>query len=95
MTELLVKFQEMFEITNDKKDYVLSSVMIEWLNTNGFTRKRHITYGRIIPINITKLGIDINKYVTLNKYENVESVPKKIDGKTKQVWTGIKKRVVS
>jgi phage/plasmid-associated DNA primase len=70
-------FKHDFKFTDDVEDYVESAVMIEWIKKN----KHNIT--------ITKLGRDINKFCEQNNLKNVMSKPKKIGGKTKQVWVGI------
>ena len=76
--DYITKLKNDFNITNNEGDCVESVVLQEWIKQNK------------LNISMTKLGRDINKYVTLKKYENVKSVPKKIEGKTRQVWTGIK-----
>jgi phage/plasmid-associated DNA primase len=70
-------FKHDFKFTDDAEDYVESAVMIEWIKKN----KHNIT--------ITKLGRDINKFCEQNNLKNVKSKPKKIGGKSKQVWVGI------
>lgn len=72
------KLENDFEITNDPEDYIESAVLIEWIKLNK------------LNISITKLGRDINKYCILKKFENVESKVKKISGKARQCWFGIK-----
>lgn len=65
-----------FEITDNDKDYVLSSTIESWL------KPKHIS--------MTKFGNEMNKYAKLNNLNNVKSHPKKINGKVKQVWFGLK-----
>ena len=67
-----------FEFTDCETDYVESSVIVEWIKNN----KHNIT--------ITKLGRDINKYVNQNNLKNISSNVKKISGKPRRVWIGIK-----
>ena len=38
-----------------------------------------------------KFGMEITKYATINKYTNVYSKDKKINGKSKRCWFGVKK----
>ena len=71
-------FKNDFEITNNENDFVLSSLLVDWIKINKHN------------ISITKLGREINKYVIEKELKNVESKAKKIGGKTKQVWSGIK-----
>ena len=76
--EYVDKFKNNFDITDNENDYVESSVMIEWIKENK------------LNISMTKLGRDINKYCKQNNLTNVKSKLKKIGGKPKQVWFGIK-----
>jgi hypothetical protein len=39
---------------------------------------------------MTKIGRGLNKYAELHKMENLHSHPKKLGGKAKQVWLGVK-----
>lgn len=73
---LITEFTNDFEITNDENDYVTSSVLQSWLNPKN--------------ISITKFGLEMNKHAKLNGFENIKTKPKKINGKTKQVWIGLK-----
>lgn len=72
------KFKIDFEFTDDEKDFVLSSKIESWLETNK------------LGISMTKFGVDINKYVKINNLKNTRTKDKKINGKTKKVWFGIK-----
>ena len=72
------KLKNEFEITNNSEDYVESAVLDAWIKQNK------------LNISMTKLGRDINKYCLLKKFENVESKLKKISGKPKSCWFGIK-----
>tara|TARA_R110000868_G_scaffold185862_2_gene427899 strand:+ start:2617 stop:5163 length:2547 start_codon:yes stop_codon:yes gene_type:complete len=72
------KLKEDFEITNDEDEFVESARIQEWIKQKK------------LNISITKLGRDINKYAALKKYDNVKSIQKKIEGKTRHIWTGIK-----
>jgi hypothetical protein len=76
--DIFDEFMKVYELTNDEKDYILSSELVEWVKDKCIT--------------ITKLGRDINKYSKNNNLNNILSKAKKINGKTSQVWTGIKLR---
>ena len=39
---------------------------------------------------MTKMGVELNKHCKLNELKDVKSDVKKIGGKTKRVWFGIK-----
>lgn len=71
-------FKDEFEITNDASDYIKSSDIQTWLDNKK------------LGITITKFGIEMNKYVALNKLDNVKSIQKKVAGKGMKVWCGIK-----
>jgi len=71
-------FKFEFDITNNKEDYVLSEDIQSWLDNKK------------LGITITKFGKELNKYALLNKFENVESKNKKVNGKVKKAWYGIK-----
>jgi hypothetical protein len=74
----LNKFTIDYKITNQESDYVRSSEIEAWLveKKTGVSMKR--------------FGMDMKQYTTKNKLANVISKPKKINGKTVQVWYGIK-----
>jgi hypothetical protein len=67
-----------YEITNLNEDYVMSNDLQDWIDNNklGLTMK--------------KFGMELKKYCCLRKFENVNSVDKKVSGKTKKVWIGLK-----
>jgi len=71
-------FKNDFEITNNDDDYTTSSDIQKWIDDNK------------LGITFTKFGMELNKYCKINKLENIVSKQKKIQGKNKQVWTGIK-----
>ena len=73
---LMESFKQTYEITNNEKDYILSSELVEWVKSKGIT--------------ITKLGRDINKYSEGKGFTNVKTKPKKIQGKTCNCWVGIR-----
>ena len=39
---------------------------------------------------MTKFAIELKKYCSIKKFNNVESKDKKLQGKTKKCWIGIK-----
>ena len=41
-------------------------------------------------VTMTKLGRDLNKYAETNKFENIKSKAKKVEGKTCICWIGIR-----
>lgn len=72
------KFKIDFEITNDEKDFILSSKIESWIDSHK------------LGISMTKFGVDMNKYVKINDLKNVLSKNKKINGKVQKAWFGIK-----
>ena len=66
------------EITNNSNDYIESKDIEFWLKHGGF------------KVSTTKFGLEMNKYAKLHKQENVYSKDKKISGKTRKVWYGLK-----
>jgi hypothetical protein len=71
-------FKNDFELSNDVKDYVTSEEIQKWIDE----KKLGITF--------TKFGMEMNKYCKIYKLENINSKDKKIQGKTRKVWVGIK-----
>ena len=72
------KFLEDFEMTNNPEHYVTSSEIHDWNedHKNG--------------ISDTKMGRDITTYAAKHKMDNVIRKIKKINGKSTQVWVGIR-----
>lgn len=68
-----------YEITNVETDYVQSADIEWWINSQD------------LGISMMKFGMEITKYATINKYTNVYSKVKSINGKNKRCWFGIKK----
>jgi hypothetical protein len=77
-TTIIGSFLNDYEISNDPNDFVKSSDVEEWLKKGKFL------------VTMTKLGLELNKYVKIHKLENVESKNKKIGGKAMKCWFGIK-----
>ena len=75
---ILVKFKQDFQLTNDVNDYVKSSVIQEWIKKTK------------LDTSMKKFGMLMNKECLLKKLDKIESKVKKITGKTPQVWVGIK-----
>lgn len=72
-------FMKDFDFTNDdENDYIVSEDLQKWLEEKK------------LGISMTKFGIELNKYCKIHKLENVYSKQKKVKGKVKQVWYGIK-----
>jgi hypothetical protein len=69
-----------YEITDVATDFVKSSELQDWLDIKK------------LGISITKLVRELNYYAIINPLENLQTKPKKIAGKTTQVWFGIKER---
>ena len=67
-----------FELTNNPKDWVLSTDIQKWIDDNK------------LGITMTKMGVELNKHCKLNELKDIKSDVKKIGGKTKRVWFGIK-----
>jgi len=77
---ILDKFLKDYKITNIVKDYVKCSEIRAWNEEN----KTGITD--------TRMGRDLTAYAMKHKFENVYTKPKKIDGKTVQVWYEISEK---
>lgn len=75
---ILVKFKQDFELTNDVNDFVKSSVIQEWIKKTK------------LDTSMKKFGMLMKKECLLKKLDKIESKVKKIAGKTPQVWVGIK-----
>lgn len=72
-------FTTEFELTNNEKDYVTSGDIQLWLNEQD------------LGISITKLAITLKKHVSIHKLDNICKKVKKINGKSYNVWVGIKR----
>ena len=68
-----------YEITNEETDFVQSTDIELWINEQD------------LGITMMKFGIEITKYATIHKYNNVYSKVKRLFGKTTRCWIGIKK----
>jgi phage/plasmid-associated DNA primase len=79
--DIVKKFLVDFEITNNPEDYTASDEIQEWLKTaaNGIT--------------IKKFGSELKRHCAAKKYEQVNNDNKKLLGRVKKVWYGIKRIV--
>jgi phage/plasmid-associated DNA primase len=68
-----------FEVTNNTEDYVESADIQEYLEVNK------------IDMSMKKFGTLLMKYCAINKCDKVKSDNKKVKGKVKKVWFGIKR----
>jgi phage/plasmid-associated DNA primase len=75
--DIMQSFLEEFEITSTETDYVRSDEIEQWLQEFNIT--------------ITKFSIEFKKYLTIHKIENVYNKQKKIAGKPKMVWVGLRR----
>ena len=75
--DIMTKFQEKYEITNDPLDYVKSCDIEGWTTVNGNTSYR-------------KFCIEMTKYCVINKHKEVILKQKKINRVNLKVWHGIK-----
>ena len=71
-------FLESFDITNDEKDYIKYADIKDWIKDNE------------IGISDMKFTMELKKYCSKNKLDNVYNKQKKIDGKNSKCWFGIK-----
>jgi hypothetical protein len=77
-SDVIKKFMIDYEITNNEEDYTTSEDIKYWIQNND------------LKISSTSFGLQMNKYVKINRLVNVLSKVKKVNGKSKQVWVGIK-----
>ena len=75
----LVTFFKDFELTRDEKDFVKSSDIEEWIKQSK------------IGISMMKFAIELKKYLTINKIENVFVKDRKVGGKNSKWWIGMKR----
>ena len=74
---VITQFQEIYEITNDANDYVISKDI----------EKTVISFGEL---SYRKFAIELKKHCVINTLFNVKNDCKKINKKVVQVWHGIK-----
>lgn len=75
------KFLNDYELTNDETDYVESKQIEGWIKMNSE------------KVSMTKFGLEMKKYATIKKLNNVMNRAKKIGGKSKVCWFGIRERI--
>lgn len=80
-TNVIDSFKMSYEITNNGEDFVLSTAIQQWLTDE----KKGIT--------ITKFGMEMKRYATIHKLEQVESKNKKVGGKVVKAWFGIREAI--
>lgn len=78
---LMGRFGADFEITNDANDWVASEKIEAWIDAGK------------LGISMKCLAKDIKKYCIIKQYANVENKYKKIDGKTRKAWIGIREMI--
>lgn len=78
---IINKFLNDYELTNDETDYVESKQIEGWIKMNSE------------KVSMTKFGLEMKKYATIKKLNNVTNKAKKIGGKSKVCWFGIKERI--
>jgi hypothetical protein len=71
-------FKNDFELTNVATDFILSSDISDWIADKK------------LGISMKKFGVDMKKYCCIKKLGNIKNYVKKVGGKGKQVWCGIK-----
>ena len=74
---VITQFQEVYEITNDKNDYVLSKDIERTVTSFG-------------ELSYRKFAIELKKHCVINTLTNVKNDGKKLNKKVVQVWFGIK-----
>jgi phage/plasmid-associated DNA primase len=75
----LAKFCEDYEITDSPDDYIPSNEIENWLKEKK------------IGISMKRFGMDMKLNIVKNKWINVETKDKKISGKARKVWFGVKR----
>jgi len=77
-TNVMDAFLNQYEITNNPEDFIPSSSIQQWLTDT----KKGVT--------ITKLGMELQRYVKIHKFENVSSSNKKVNKKVMKCWFGVR-----
>jgi hypothetical protein len=72
-------FKMDYEFTDNKDDFVASSDIEKWL------------VGKGMKVSMMKFGMEMKKYASLMKMVNVDNQQKKLLGKNKKCWIGVKK----
>ena len=74
---IMSDFEDKYEFTDKVSDCVKLSDIKKWVES-----KNEMSYSKFL--------IEMKKHIAVNKYVNVKNEDKKIDGKSKVVWYGIK-----
>ena len=74
---IISKFEETFEITNNPLHYIESGDIQIWLDAQK------------VGISFKKFSVEFKKYCIVKKFISVESKNKKINGRVAKVWTGV------
>ena len=78
-SENIIKdFLNYFELSDNVNDYILSRKIQDLINEKK------------IGISMKKFGMEMKRYIISNNLKNVRNDVKSINGKSKQVWFGIK-----
>ena len=75
--DIITKFQNVYEITNDRNNFIPSKDLQEWVEKTGDSSYK-------------KFFIDLKKFCDIKKYGNVYNDAKNINGKNAKVWFGIR-----
>jgi hypothetical protein len=73
--DIIKSLLKSYEFTDNEEHYIKSAELQEWINGKN--------------ISMTLLGREINKYKKINKYVNVGTKVRKLDGKATNVWNGM------
>lgn len=76
--DFVTKFMKDFILTNEKNDYTTSEDIQKWIDENN------------LKISMIKFGTEITAYCETHSLQHILKKDKKIDGKAKKVWFGIK-----
>jgi len=78
---VIAPFLEEFELTNVQADYVTSQDIDSWLRHQG------------LNISMKKFARDLKRHCSKERFTGITNGAKKLSGKSKKVWYGIKRRV--
>tara|TARA_R110000782_G_scaffold170839_3_gene262575 strand:+ start:25 stop:1182 length:1158 start_codon:yes stop_codon:yes gene_type:complete len=78
-SNLIETFKNEYELTDNSEDFVISNDIEQWLKNNG------------MKVSMMKFGMELKKHACLSKMNNVMPHKKRVGGKTKQCWLGIKR----
>ena len=75
--DIITKFQNVYEITNDRNNFIPSKDLQAWVEKTGDSSYK-------------KFVIDLKKFCNIKKYGNVIISNKTISGKLVKCWLGIR-----